>query len=154
VSALNLRPSLYTKLLDHFHSSGIELDRLSALWARAVLGLFPSPVRINGRLVLVADGIKAPKRGKKMPAVKLLHQQSESNTKPGSSTRWTQTICALASSERSSYPIFRVRGPAPDRTGSDMTQATISIDPKTIWRRYIFTYEVSRLRPKSPRFST
>src|ERR1700732_3827232 len=38
VRALNLRPSLYTKLLDHFHSSGIELDRLSALWARAVLG--------------------------------------------------------------------------------------------------------------------
>jgi hypothetical protein len=33
-------------------------------------------------MVLVADGIKAPKRGKKMPAVKLLHQQSESNTKP------------------------------------------------------------------------
>src|SRR6202162_2701031 len=63
-------------------SSGIELDRLSALWARAVLGLFPSPVRINGRLVLVGDGIKAPKRGKKMPDVKLLHQQSESNTKP------------------------------------------------------------------------
>src|SRR5271154_5271670 len=82
IRALNLRPSLYTKLLDHFHSSGIELDRLSALWARAVLGLFPSPVRINGRLVLVGDGIKAPKRGKKMPAVKLLHQQSESNTKP------------------------------------------------------------------------
>src|SRR6202051_3914016 len=82
VRALNLRPSLYTKLLDHFHSSGIELDRLSALWARAVLGLFPSPVRINGRLVLVGDGIKAPKRGKKIPAVKLLHQQSESNTKP------------------------------------------------------------------------
>jgi len=47
-----------------------------------VLELFPSPVRINGRLVLVGDGIKAPKRGKKMPAVKLLHQQSESNTKP------------------------------------------------------------------------
>jgi hypothetical protein len=39
-------------------------------------------VRVNGRLVLVGDGIKAPKRGKKMPAVKLLHQQSESNTKP------------------------------------------------------------------------
>jgi hypothetical protein len=66
VRALNLRPSLYTKLLDHFHSSGIELDRLSALWTRAVLGLFPSPVRINGRLVLVGDGIKAPKRGKKI----------------------------------------------------------------------------------------
>jgi hypothetical protein len=82
VRALNLRPRLYTKLLDHFHSSGIKLDRHSALWARAVLELFPSPVQINGRPVLVGDGIKAPKRGKKMPAAKLLHQQSESNTKP------------------------------------------------------------------------
>ena len=81
VRALNLRPRLYTKLLAHFHSSGIKLDRLSALWAQVVLQLFPSPVRVNGRLVLVGDGIKAPKRGKKMPAVKLLHQQSESNTK-------------------------------------------------------------------------
>src|SRR6202521_636914 len=64
------------------HSSGLKLDRLSALWAQAVLRLFPSPLRVNGRLVLVGDGIKIPKRGKKMPAVKLLHQQSESNTKP------------------------------------------------------------------------
>jgi len=82
VRALNLRPRLYPKLLDHFHSSGIKLDRLSALWAQAALKLFPHLVRFNGRLVLVGDGIKAPKRGKKMPAVKLLHQQSESNTKP------------------------------------------------------------------------
>jgi DDE superfamily endonuclease len=82
VRALNLRYNLYNSLLDHFHSSGIKLDRLSALWAQAVLRLFPSPVYVNGRLVLVGDGIKIPKRGKKMPAVKLLHQQSESNTKP------------------------------------------------------------------------
>src|SRR6266481_61778 len=58
VRALNLRPRLYTKLLDHFHSSGIKLDRLSALWAQAVLRLFPSLVWVNGRLVLVGDGIK------------------------------------------------------------------------------------------------
>jgi hypothetical protein len=82
VRVLNLRPTLYTKLLKNFHSSGLKLDRLSALWAQAVLLLFPSPLRVNGRLVLVGDGIKIPKRGKKMPAVKLLHQQSESNTKP------------------------------------------------------------------------
>src|SRR5437773_2524644 len=80
VRALNLRPRLYTKLLDHFHSSGLKLDRLSALWTQAVLRLFPSLVWVNNRLVLVGDGIKTPKRGKKMPAVKLLHQQSESNT--------------------------------------------------------------------------
>ena len=82
VRALNLRPKLYHRLLAHFHSTGVKLDRLAALWAQAVLGLFPSPVRVNGRLVLVGDGIKIAKRGKKMPAVKLLHQQSESNTKP------------------------------------------------------------------------
>jgi hypothetical protein len=39
-------------------------------------------VRVNGRLVLVGDGVKIAKRGRKMPAVKLLQQQSESNTKP------------------------------------------------------------------------
>ena len=82
VRALNLRPKLYHRLLAHFHSTGVKLYRLAALWAQVVLRLFPSPVCVNGRLVLVGDGIKIPKRGRKMPAVKLLHQQSESNTKP------------------------------------------------------------------------
>jgi hypothetical protein len=53
-----------------------------ALWVQVVLRLFQDPLRVNGRLVLVGDGIKVPKSGKKMPAVKLLHQESESNTKP------------------------------------------------------------------------
>jgi hypothetical protein len=82
VRALNLRPKLYHRLLAHFHSTGVKLDRLAALWAQVVLRLFPRPVCVNGRLVLVGDGIKIPKRGRKMPAVKLLYQQSESNTKP------------------------------------------------------------------------
>ena len=82
VRALNLRDKLYHRLLANFHSTGFKLDRLAALWTQLVLRLFTSPVRVNGRLVLVGDGIKAPKRGRKMPAVKLLHQQSESNTKP------------------------------------------------------------------------
>ena len=37
---------------------------------------------MNGRSVLVGDGIKVAKSGRKMPGVKKLHQQSESNTKP------------------------------------------------------------------------
>jgi hypothetical protein len=40
------------------------------LWARTVLQSFSNPVRFNGRLVLVGDGIKAAKRGKQMPGVK------------------------------------------------------------------------------------
>jgi hypothetical protein len=82
IRALDLQPRLYNELLRKFHSSAVKLDRLSALWTQAVLRLFPRPMRVNGRLVLVGDGIKIGKRGKKMPAVKLLHQQSESNTKP------------------------------------------------------------------------
>lgn len=79
VRALKLHARFYDRLLDQFHSSAIEPDTLAALWARVVLRLFPHPLRVNGRLVLVGDGIKAAKRGKKMPAVKLLHQQSECN---------------------------------------------------------------------------
>jgi hypothetical protein len=72
VRALNLRPELYHALLRLFHSTAVKLDRLTALWAHTVLLLFPSPVRVNSRLVLVGDGVKIPKRGKKMPAVSLL----------------------------------------------------------------------------------
>ena len=82
VRALGLQARLYHRLLDHFHSAGVNLNVMSALWARVVLRLFPDPLRVNGRLVLLGDGIKTPKRGKKMPGVKLLHQDSESNTKP------------------------------------------------------------------------
>lgn len=36
----------------------------------------------EGHMVFVADGIKAPKEGRKMPAVKSLHQESTNNSKP------------------------------------------------------------------------
>ena len=82
VRALGLHARHYYRLLEHFHSDGVKLDAMSALWARVALHLFVDPLRVNGRLVLLGDGIKVPKCGRKMPAVKLLHQQSDSNTKP------------------------------------------------------------------------
>jgi hypothetical protein len=82
VRAMKLRPALYNRLLKSFHSKAIDIDRLSRLWASAVTKLFPDPVRVNGRRVLVGDGIKVAKCGKKMPGVKLLHQESGNNTKP------------------------------------------------------------------------
>jgi hypothetical protein len=82
VRALSLRPNHYYSLRKNFHSTAIELGRLTVLWAQAVLRIFTNPVRVNGHLVLVGDGIKVAKRGKKMPAVKLLHQQSNCSTKP------------------------------------------------------------------------
>jgi hypothetical protein len=85
VRALKLDARFYNKLVDHFHSPAVKLDRLAALWTRTVLRLFPQPLRTNGRCIVVGDGIKVPKRGRKMPAVKLLHQQSESTPSPNTS---------------------------------------------------------------------
>jgi hypothetical protein len=82
VRALALNPRRYNTLVASFHSSAIKLEQLTALWTQLVLRLFPQTLRVNGRRVLVGDGIKIPKCGRKMPAVKLLHQQSDSNTKP------------------------------------------------------------------------
>jgi hypothetical protein len=82
VRALKLQARFYNKLLEHFHSRAVKLDQLSALWTQAVLRLFPAPLRVHGRRVLVGDGIKVAKRGRKMPAVKLLYQSSDTNTKP------------------------------------------------------------------------
>jgi len=81
IRSLGLDGRYYNNLLNSFHSSGIKLDKMNQLWPQVVLKLFPDPVRINGRLILVGDGIKIPKQGKKMPGVKSLHQESESNTK-------------------------------------------------------------------------
>ena len=64
-----------------FHSRALDPEALTACWARLCLRLF-QPVTVGRRLVCLADGIKTPKEGRKMPAVKLLHQQSASNSKP------------------------------------------------------------------------
>ncbi len=83
VRALALQPRCYQSLLDHFQSPSIKLDRLSVLWARCVLRLFGNQVeRVNGRVVVLADGKKIAKQGRKMPGVKSLHQESDNNSKP------------------------------------------------------------------------
>ena len=82
VRALSLRGSYYDNLLDCCHSSAIKLPALTALWARTAMSLFGDRVeRVAGRPVLIVDGKKTPKEGKKMPGVKSLHQESESNSK-------------------------------------------------------------------------
>jgi len=82
VRAMGLQPFCYDRILDFFHGTGLGLDKLSLIWTQTVLKIFPDVPRVNGRLLLVGDGIKIPKEGKKMPAVKGLHQESESNSKP------------------------------------------------------------------------
>lgn len=83
IRALGLRDLFYDRLLDCMHSSGIDLEQLAVLWVRLILRCCKRfLLTVNGRLVILGDGIKAAKSGRKMPAVKKLHQESDSNTKP------------------------------------------------------------------------
>ena len=82
VRAFGLKEYCYDRILDFFHSTSLNIHRLSRSWITTVLHVFPGILKVNGRLLIVGDGIKVPKTGKKMPGVKLLHQESESNTKP------------------------------------------------------------------------
>jgi hypothetical protein len=82
VRALGLLPACYDRLLDFFHSPALDLDRLTRLWCSLVFKAGPGILRVRGKPVLVGDGIKVPKSGRKMPGVKKLHQESDSNTKP------------------------------------------------------------------------
>lgn len=81
IRAMGLDEFYYDRILDFFHSTGINLQMLKSLWTKIVVktGL---AVQIGGRVIVVGDGIKIPKEGKKMPGVKSLHQESESNSKP------------------------------------------------------------------------
>ncbi len=81
VRILGLMPYCYDRLLDFLHSPGLDLNLLTQAWVNLLLKIFPGIVVVNGRYVILGDGIKIAKEGKKMPAVKKLHQDSESNSK-------------------------------------------------------------------------
>ncbi len=76
-----LTPQCYNALLNFFHSNALSLHHLTTEWVVLCTKLF-SPLTCSGYQVLVADGLKVPKEGKKMPAVKSLHQESTNNSKP------------------------------------------------------------------------
>lgn len=76
-----LKEGTYRRLLALFHSPALRLPDLTQAWVRLVLTLF-RPVTVGDHVVLIADGCKVPKEGKKMPGVKSLHVESANNTKP------------------------------------------------------------------------
>jgi hypothetical protein len=76
-----LLPCYYTCLLHFFNSTAVDLRKLQWLWVRLIFSHFIGLVQINGRCLIVGDGIKVGKEGKKMPGVKWLRQESESNSK-------------------------------------------------------------------------
>jgi hypothetical protein len=79
--SLGGKSKIYDCLLGFFASGAVKLDVLSRIWA-VILATHKLAIKVNGRILLVVDGIKAPKSGRQMPAVKKLFQHSSSNTKP------------------------------------------------------------------------
>lgn len=80
VRACFLKGTKYRRLLYLFHSPALHLQKLTALWVRLARRLF-CPVIFGDYILLIADGLKVAKEGKKMPAVKKLHQESQNNSK-------------------------------------------------------------------------
>jgi hypothetical protein len=82
VRSLGLSNASYYCLLHFFHSPALDLERLTQLWRGTLQHLFRRwVVRVQGRPVVLADGLKRPKEGRKMPGVKSLHQESRCNAK-------------------------------------------------------------------------
>ncbi len=66
VRALGLKKACYERILGFFHSTALDLDKLTQLWVTVIQNVQPGILQINGRRVIVGDGIKVPKSGKKI----------------------------------------------------------------------------------------
>jgi len=81
VRCMGLAPLEYHNLLHFFHSTSFQVQLLCCKWAEIVKQHTQS-VTVAGLPLHVVDGIKQGKAGRKMPGVKLLHQESNDNSKP------------------------------------------------------------------------
>ncbi|MEM1395694.1 MAG: transposase [Cyanobacteria bacterium P01_H01_bin.150] len=80
LNAVGLTQDCYSQALHWFHSSSWSVEKLSLAWHEWLLN-HPQVHRLKGQPVYLGDGIKVSKEGRKMPAVKQLHQESENVTK-------------------------------------------------------------------------
>ena len=80
IRGLLLAPD-YISLIGFFRSTAWSLETLSAKWCALVAG--NSPLMKQGdAVILVGDGVKQSKEGRRMPGVKRQHQESEDSSKP------------------------------------------------------------------------
>ena len=78
---LALPPDCYLSLIHFFRASSWSLDTIRRCWFSTVKAY--SPLYQEGTFhVLVGDGVKQSKEGRRMPGVKKLFQESENSAKP------------------------------------------------------------------------
>lgn len=100
IRALGLKEVFYDRLLDFFHSKAVLVDPLAVLWGRLILTVLPASLvpKVNERHVLIGDGIKLAKTGRKMPAVKKMRQERTlASTRKKLYPRWVDRVCRFLS---------------------------------------------------------
>ncbi len=80
VRELWINPVRYEAMVHFFHSNAWKLTSLQTHWFQIVSRL-PELVMENAMPILVGDGTKEGKEGRRMPCVKKLHQESENSSK-------------------------------------------------------------------------
>ena len=81
VRDLALAPGCYDSILHFFRASSWSLKEIRRSWFSAVRKYAPL-YREGNAHVLVGDGVKQSKEGRRMPGVKKLFQESENSAKP------------------------------------------------------------------------
>ena len=56
---VGLIPNYYTCMLNFFNSSAVDLNNLLSLWVKLIFSNFDGVVKINGRFLIIPDGINA-----------------------------------------------------------------------------------------------
>ena len=80
VRALGTDANSYNSMLHIFRSEAWSSGSLGDAWRRFVAAQ-PGLARVGGRLLLDSDGVKVSKEGKRMPGVKIHHQESGTSSK-------------------------------------------------------------------------
>ncbi len=78
---LALDPGCYHSMLHFFRASSWSLEQLRQRWFQTAKEFLPLYQEGN-RYVLVGDGVKQSKEGRRMPGIKKLFQESENSAKP------------------------------------------------------------------------
>ena len=81
VRFLELDPTGYCSLLHFFHSNAWTVERLIQAWVK-IVGTTGMMAYIDGRAVMLGDGIKAAGETSRTPCAKRLHQESGDTSKP------------------------------------------------------------------------
>ena len=80
VRELGLKPAYYESILHLFKASSWRIESIICHWVKIVAksGLMH---RVHGKPLMIGDGVKTSKEGRKMPCVKKLCQESENSSK-------------------------------------------------------------------------